>query len=62
MRTASIVSAEPLSILKTESRNSLAARRALTSIQNAAANINSDRLDGNSDSSGGEHDTIISNK
>ncbi|KAG5673901.1 hypothetical protein PVAND_003903 [Polypedilum vanderplanki] len=62
VRTASIVSAEPLNILKTESRNSLAARRALSSIQNAAVNMTNDRLDGHSDSSGGEHDTIISNK
>lgn len=36
VRTASIVSSEPLSILKTESRTSLAARRALSSIQNTA--------------------------
>lgn len=64
VRTASIVSAEPLSILKTESRNSLAAqfgRRALSSIQSAATNMSGDRLDGNSDSSG-DHETIISNK
>lgn len=59
VRTASIVSSEPLSILKTESRNSLAARRALSSIQNAA-NSPGDRLDGHSDSSG-EHEVIISN-
>ncbi|KAL7017631.1 hypothetical protein ACKWTF_010458 [Chironomus riparius] len=53
VRTASIVSSEPLSILKTESRNSLAARRALSSIQNAA-NISTptDHIDGHSDSSG----------
>lgn len=54
VRTASIISAEPLSILKTESRTSLAARRALSSIQNAATVVavsTSDKLDGNSDSS-----------
>lgn len=34
VRTASIVSSEPLSVLKTESRTSLAVRRALSSIQN----------------------------
>lgn len=37
VRTASIVSSEPLSILKTESRTSLAARRALSTIQNVAS-------------------------
>ena len=53
MRTASIVSSEPLSILKTESRNSLAARRALSSIQNAAnVSTPTDHIDGHSDSSG----------
>lgn len=59
VRTASIVSSEPLSILKTESRGSLAARRALNSIQNVAASATSDRLDGiNSDSSA--EDTLVS--
>ncbi|XP_070490992.1 oxysterol-binding protein-related protein 8 isoform X6 [Chironomus tepperi] len=53
VRTASIVSSEPLSILKTESRNSLAARRALSSIQNAAnVSTPTDHIDGHSDSSG----------
>jgi hypothetical protein len=52
VRTASIISAEPLNILKTESRTSLAARRALSSIQNAASVVvTPDKLDGNSDSS-----------
>jgi oxysterol-binding protein-related protein 8 len=57
VRTASIVSADPLSIaFKTESRTSLAARRALSSIQSAAAaavvSAVSSPSDVNSDSSG----------
>lgn len=59
VRTASITvsSSEPLSILKTESRTSLAARRALNSIQSPTT----DRLDGHSDSSI-DNDTIVSNR
>lgn len=52
VRTSSIISVEPLSILKTESRTSLAARRALSSIQNTSSIITPDKMDGNSDSSG----------
>jgi hypothetical protein len=49
-----------MNILKTESRSSLAARRALNSIQNVAViAATPDRHDGNSDSSG-ENDTIVS--
>jgi oxysterol-binding protein-related protein 8 len=59
VRTASIVSSEPLNILKTESRSSLAARRALSSIQNTATTP-SDRLDGVNSDSSGENDTLVS--
>lgn len=60
VRTASIVSSEPLNILKTESRSSLAARRALSSIQNVATTP-SDRIDGGHSDSSGEIDTLVSN-
>lgn len=61
VRTASIVSSEPMNILKTESRGSLAARRALNSIQNVTViAATPDRHDGHSDSSG-EISTIVSN-
>lgn len=60
VRTASIVSSEPLNILKTESRSSLAARRALSSIQNVAS-LTTDRLDGVNSDSSGENDTLVSN-
>lgn len=61
MRTASIVSSEPMNILKTESRGSLAARRALNSIQNVAViAATPDRHDGINSDSSGENDTIVS--
>jgi len=59
VRTASIISSEPLSILKTESRTSLAARRALSSIQNAAS-LPSDRLDGVNSDSSADNDVMVS--
>lgn len=63
VRTSSIISAEPLSILKTESRSSLAARRALTSIQTVAS-LPADRLlyGTNSDSSADNDDVGPSSK
>lgn len=59
VRTASIISSEPLSILKTESRTSLAARRALSSIQNVTS-LPSDRLDGVNSDSSADIDVLVS--
>ena len=55
VRTASIVSSEPLHILKTESRSSLAARRALSSIQNVASTP-----DGVNSDSSADNETLVS--
>lgn len=59
VRTASIISSEPMNNLKTESRTSLAARRALNSLQNVAS-LPMDRLDGVNSDSSGENDALVS--